>query len=164
MANEFKHKSVGAELTQAEFEATDGHVLDSQATGDIVVATSATQLARLPVGTNGQQLVVASGAPAWASITKSAPTRVWGTVYQNTGTRPILVMATGGIIGGGSVYLTAYCDANSTPTTVVAQALNQIGGSGGDLIQIVFVVPASYYYRIIDGFTATTKYWQEVVL
>ncbi len=44
MANEFKHKSVGTELTQTEFEAVGGHVLDSQARGDIIYASSTTQL------------------------------------------------------------------------------------------------------------------------
>ena len=36
MANEFKHVAVGTELTQAEYEGTASHVLDSQAAGDII--------------------------------------------------------------------------------------------------------------------------------
>ena len=51
MANEFKHGSVGSSLTQSEYEAIGGHVLDSQATGDIIYASSATQLSRLGKGT-----------------------------------------------------------------------------------------------------------------
>ena len=41
MANELKHGSVGTELTQAEWEGVGTHVFNSQATGDIVYASSA---------------------------------------------------------------------------------------------------------------------------
>lgn len=47
MANEFKHVSVGPALTQAEFEQIDGHVLNSQQTGDTIRAASATSLIRI---------------------------------------------------------------------------------------------------------------------
>jgi hypothetical protein len=69
MADEFKHASVGAELSQAEWESTTVHVLNDQATGDLVYASSATQLSRLPVGTSGQSLTVAGGIPTWATPT-----------------------------------------------------------------------------------------------
>jgi hypothetical protein len=65
MANEFKHASVGAELTQAEWEGTEIHVFNSQATGDILYASSATQLSRLPIGSG--ILTVSSGVPAWST-------------------------------------------------------------------------------------------------
>ena len=68
MANEFKHKSIGSELTQTEFEAVGGHVLDSQATGDIIYASSSTQLTRLPRGSANDVLTMGgSNIPAWDS-------------------------------------------------------------------------------------------------
>ena len=69
MANEFKHASVGTELTQAEYEGTSAHVLDSQAAGDIIYASSTTQLSRLGIGTAGKILQVNSGAsaPEWTA-------------------------------------------------------------------------------------------------
>ena len=69
MANEFKHASVGTELTQAEYEGTASHVLDSQAAGDIIYASSTTQLSRLGIGTAGKILQVNSGAsaPEWTA-------------------------------------------------------------------------------------------------
>ena len=67
MANEFKHGSVGTSLTQSEWEGVGTHVLDSQATGDIIYASSATQLSRLAKGTDGQVLTLASGIPSWAT-------------------------------------------------------------------------------------------------
>ena len=69
MANEFKHASVGTELTQAEYEGTASHVLDSQAAGDIIYASSTSQLSRLGIGTAGKVLQVNSGAsaPEWTA-------------------------------------------------------------------------------------------------
>ena len=74
MANEFKHKSVGSQITQTEYEHTDGtgHIFDSQAAGDIPYASSTTVLSRLGIGTAGKLLQVNSGAtaPEWtAAIT-----------------------------------------------------------------------------------------------
>jgi hypothetical protein len=69
MANEFKHKDPGTSLTQAEFIASSGtgHIFDSQATGDILYASSTTVLARLGVATNGNVLELSSGVPAWTA-------------------------------------------------------------------------------------------------
>lgn len=68
MANELKHKSVGSELTQTEFEAVDLHQLDSQATGDLIYASSATQLSRLAKGSEGQYLKQGATIPQWAAV------------------------------------------------------------------------------------------------
>ena len=67
MANELIHSSVGTSLTQAEFEAVGLHVLNSQATGDLIYASSASQLTRLGIGSSTQVLIVTSGIPAWSS-------------------------------------------------------------------------------------------------
>ena len=71
MANEFQHKSAGSQLTQAEYEHTDGtgHIFDSQAAGDIAYASSTTVLSRLGIGTAGKVLMVNSGAsaPEWSA-------------------------------------------------------------------------------------------------
>jgi hypothetical protein len=67
MAGEFQHQSKGTVLTQSEYESIDAHQFDSQATGDIMYASSSSQLSRLGVGSNNDVLVVSSGIPAWAS-------------------------------------------------------------------------------------------------
>jgi len=78
MANELKHGSVGTELTQAEWEAVGAHVIDSQAEGDIVYASSSAQLSRLGKGADNTVLHLASGIPAWsatlAGLTLTTPT------------------------------------------------------------------------------------------
>ena len=72
MANEFRHGTVGAALSQAEWESITGHAFDAQATGDIPYASSATQLSRLGIGTANQLLYISSGLPAWG-----VPTLIW---------------------------------------------------------------------------------------
>ena len=69
MANEFKHDSVGSQLSQTEYEAVGGHVLDSQAAGDIIYASSTSQLSSLGIGTAGKVLMTNSGtsAPEWSA-------------------------------------------------------------------------------------------------
>ena len=69
MANEFKHTSVGSQLSQTEYEAVGGHVLDSQAAGDIIYASTTSQLSRLGIGTAGKVLMTNSGAsaPEWSA-------------------------------------------------------------------------------------------------
>lgn len=69
MSGELKHSSVGTSLTQAEFESIGLHVLDGQAQGDIIYASSTTQLSRLAKGTAGQVLTMNAGAtaPEWSA-------------------------------------------------------------------------------------------------
>lgn len=78
MADEFKHRSAGAELTQAEDDATNRHLFAGQAAGDIMFAEDATYLKRLGVGANDTVLHVAAGLPAWSAtlggLTLTAPT------------------------------------------------------------------------------------------
>lgn len=80
MANEFVHKSQGTTLTQSEYENIDAHVCNSQATGDLIYASSSSQLSRLAI-TNDRVLVSSGGVPTW-SATLPAIT-LGGTVSGN---------------------------------------------------------------------------------
>ena len=79
MANELTHKDPGAELTQAEYVTSDGtgHVFESQASGDILYASSSTVLSRLAKGSDGNVLELASGLPAWTASPTIGSTS-WG--------------------------------------------------------------------------------------
>ena len=84
MANEFKHDSVGTSLSQAEWEAIGTHVLDSQATGDIIYASSASQLRRLAIsGTATHVLSISGGVPAWAAPAAAAAGSLTGTTLAS---------------------------------------------------------------------------------
>lgn len=87
MGDEFIHDDPGGEISQAEFIALGLHKFNSQATGDILHASSPTQLSRLGIGSTGQILKVVAGLPAWVDI---ATTRtLWipaGEGYAQAGT------------------------------------------------------------------------------
>ena len=59
MADEFRHGNVVAgRVTENEYEAIGEHIFNSQATGDVMYASSATQLNRLAAGTQGYPLII----------------------------------------------------------------------------------------------------------
>lgn len=68
MANELRHIPVGTELTQAEYEAITGHQLEGQAIGDLIYASSPTQLSRLGIGPEAAFVQVVGGVPAWYAL------------------------------------------------------------------------------------------------
>ena len=77
MVGELKHKSVGTELTQGEFEALDGHLLVSQAKGDLIAASSGTQLERRSIGIDGKVLTADAASATgmkWNSALSGAVT------------------------------------------------------------------------------------------
>lgn len=67
MTNELKHASVGDELTQTEWEAIGTHVFNDQATGDILYASSSTQLSRRGIGSTNNLLTISGGIPVWTA-------------------------------------------------------------------------------------------------
>ena len=94
MANEFKHKDPGGELTQAEFIASDGtgHIVESQATGDILYASSATVLKALAKGSNGDVLSLAAGIPDWTTSAASATVASTVVVIDTTDTSAFVAL------------------------------------------------------------------------
>tara|TARA_R100000808_G_scaffold4136_2_gene13767 strand:+ start:10971 stop:14534 length:3564 start_codon:yes stop_codon:yes gene_type:complete len=90
MANELRHSDVGTALSKSEWEAVGGHIFNSQAAGDIMYASTTSQLSRLGIGSANQVLAVNSGAtaPEWVSavnlatnVTVSANNTTNETVY-----------------------------------------------------------------------------------
>jgi len=69
MANEFKHKVVGGELSKDEWEDTDTHEADSQAAGDLLYCDG-TYWKRLPKGTDGH-LLQSGSTPSWGALEES---------------------------------------------------------------------------------------------
>lgn len=104
MANEMVHGIVGTALIQAEFEAVGLHLCNSQATGDLIYASSATQLTRLGIGATNTVLVVAGGIPSWnatlAGLTLTSPA-INGTIATTGLTLPAVTL--GGAVTGAIV-------------------------------------------------------------
>jgi len=157
MANEFKHKDPGTALTQAEFIASDGtgHIFDSQAQGDILFASSTTELTRLGKDANSTRALTNTGTnnnPAWAQIALATgvsgtlPVANGGTgattltdkavlISQDSGTDTVgsVALTTSGqlIIGGSSGPAAATLSAGSNITITVGDGSISIAASGG---------------------------------
>jgi hypothetical protein len=141
MANEFKHKDPGSELTQAEFIASDGtgHIFDSQAQGDILYATSTTELARLGKDTNDSRVLTNTGTnnnPAWAQIalatgvSGSLPVANGGTAATSAG-----IAAFNSITTNADLTGVVTSDGNATSIAAKALAISKLAdGTDGQLI------------------------------
>ena len=157
MANELTHKDPGSELTQAEFIASDGtgHVFDSQATGDILYASSATVLSRLAKATDGNILELASNLPAWTASPTIGSTN-WGNanhahaasnsggtiaITSTTGTLAVGNGGTGATTLNNLITLGTHTTGNYAAT--VANATNggtTIGNSGAESAAITITI------------------------
>ena len=149
MANELTHKDPGAELTHAEYITSDGtgHVFESQATGDILYASSTTVLSRLAKATDGNILELASNLPAWTASPTIGSTN-WGNanhahaasnsggtiaITSTTGTLAVGNGGTGATTLNNLITLGTHTTGNYAAT--VANATNggtTIGNSGAE--------------------------------
>ena len=110
MANELRHTAgaVPTKLEQSEWEGTAKHVCNSQATGDLIYASSATQLTRLPIAASSI-LISSGGIPAWST---TLPNFTSGTIAMN-GTLTMFA----GVTMVGSVYDSYYLIRGSPNST-----------------------------------------------
>ena len=66
MSHEFRHKdAVSGRVRENEYEHLRQHILNDQATGDMVYASSATQLSGLPKGADNTILAMGASIPEW---------------------------------------------------------------------------------------------------
>jgi hypothetical protein len=78
-----------------------------------------------------------------------------GTVYQNTGSKPRLVVIEAYI--GAAARWDVYCDATATPNTRIALCRNALTDQ-----VVTFVVPSGYYYKVTEtAATVTLTQWVE---
>ncbi len=122
IANEFIHKDVGSSLSEAEYDGIGAHVFNSQATGDILYASSATQLTRLAKGAANTILVMGASIPAWSS-TLTSPT------ITGTGTIGCGAITSTGVLTVTKAGLAA--SIQNTTDAVSNQVLKLGGGNRG---------------------------------
>ena len=111
MANELRHSDVGTALSKSEWEAVGGHIFNSQAAGDIMYASTTSQLSRLGIGSANQVLATNSGAtaPEWVTSVASATLAATITVIDSTDTSSYIAMfdsATGSLAAKTDAGLT----------------------------------------------------------
>lgn len=95
MSGEFIHTEVGTVITEPEYDSVLAHSFNSQATGDTLYASSATQLSRLGIGATNGILTVIGGVPTWqttlAGLTLTSPT-INGTIATTGLTMPAFML------------------------------------------------------------------------
>lgn len=84
-----------------------------------------------------------SGGPSSKQgFTKSIPGRAINTVYQNTSTKPLMVVGSCETSIGS---MTVLCDAFPTPSTVILEG----HGFGNQWFPFTIIVPPGYYFEIV---------------
>ena len=150
MANELRHKDVGTALSKSEWEGVTGHILNSQAAGDIIYASSTTQLSRLGIGAANQLLAVNSAgtAPEWTSsppvVTALVPDAADGATLGTASAEfSDLYLADGGVVYLGNdqdVTITHVADTgillNSTMQIQFNDASQYINAPSGTVLDI----------------------------
>lgn len=151
MSNEFKHASVGAELSQAEWEAVNTHIADGQTNGDILYFD----------GTNWKRRPYNIGAHVYNSTNITIPTATWTVLTFNselydtdnihdTSTNPSrLTCKTAGLY---LITFNAYFVANTTGTRIFRLYLNgttAIGQARGIPDALGYcAIPATTIYQL----------------
>ena len=111
--------------------AYGGTGLTSYTAGDIIYASAANTVAKLPIGTSGQRLVVAAGLPSWATDTTTGTVTSVGftggiiTVANPTTTPAFTIAGT----SGGIPYFSS-ASTWATSAALAASALVVGGGAG----------------------------------
>jgi hypothetical protein len=126
----------GAVTLAGTLGATSGGTgLTSYTTGDIIYASASNTLAKLPAGTNGQILSLASGIPSWINNTASGVSFVVTNITASASQTTFTVTYTVGLIevyrNGVKLAIADYTASNGT-TIVLATPAN-----AGDVIEVV---------------------------
>jgi hypothetical protein len=126
----------GAVTLAGTLGATSGGTgLTSYTTGDIIYSSATNTLAKLPAGTNGQILSLASGIPSWINNTASGVsfvvTNFTATASQTTFTVTYVVGLVEVYRNGVKLAIADYTASNGT-TIVLATPAN-----AGDVIEVV---------------------------
>lgn len=120
----FKHNTSDTAdgiLTQVEYESTSGHILDSQAAGDMIVADTTTTMTRLAVGSADEVLTSDGSTPTYSKITTN-----------NINASTLVIESEGiGSNDNDTTIPTSAAVKDYVDTNVTAQDLDFTGDSGG---------------------------------
>jgi hypothetical protein len=83
--------------------------------------------------------------------TDQTGSRALGTIYQNTGGYPMFVCVTAQVNGvAKDASLQAFSDNDTPPVDEVARRSLDTSTAEVDRANVIFVVPNSYYYKVVD--------------
>jgi hypothetical protein len=128
--------TTGAVTLAGTLGATSGGTgLTSYTTGDIIYSSATNTLAKLPAGTNGQILSLASGIPSWINNTASGVSFVVTNITASASQTTFTVSYTVGLVevyrNGVKLAIADYTASNGT-TIVLTNPAN-----AGDVIEVV---------------------------
>ena len=112
-------------LTGTLAVANGGTNITSYTTGDILYASASGVISKLGIGTNGQQLVVSGGLPAWTSVSGSVTTISFASTGLTPSTATSGAVTVGGTLvvangGTGATTLTGIVKGNGTSAFTAA--------------------------------------------
>ena len=111
------------------------------ATGDLITAANWNNY----LGLTGSLMYLKTQTDKLDDITHTEPTRVFGTIYQNTSGKIRFVTVNFGASAYGNVGV--YCDANASPTNLIAyMAANPSAPALWGFVS--FLVAPSWYYKV----------------
>lgn len=133
---------------------TLGDSLLSEAGGNVVLASGGIKFPDATVQTTAAVSANAVSVSSPPSAYVGPASRVLGTVYQNTGSKPRFVLVTVFVVGNSSI---AYCDSLSSPV----QTVGYIASNAGINVvgTVFFIVLPGYYYKVLGG--TTLEFWTE---
>ena len=128
--------TTGAVTLAGTLGATSGGTSQSTyTTGDILYASASNTLAKLPIGTTGQVLSVASGIPSWVPSTSSGVSFVVTNFTATSGQITFTVTYTVGLVevyrNGVKLAIADYTASNGTTIVLTTPA------NAGDVIEVV---------------------------
>lgn len=112
-------------LTGTLAVANGGTNITSYTTGDILYASASGVISKLGIGTNGQQLIVSGGLPAWTSVSGSVTTISFASTGLTPSTATSGAVTVGGTLvvangGTGATTLTGIVKGNGTSAFTAA--------------------------------------------
>ena len=115
--------------------ANGGTNITTYTTGDILYASATNTLSKLPAGTNGQVLTLASGIPSWASSTATGVSFVVTDFTATAGQTTFTVTYVVGLVevyrNGVKLAIADYTASNGTTIVLTTPA------NAGDVIEVV---------------------------
>lgn len=122
------------------------------ATGDLITASAWNNY----LGLTGSLMYLKTETDKLDDVSHTEPTRALGTIYQNTGGKIRFISVNLGASANGSATL--YCDANASPTDVIASTTVETSLFGF----LASIIPPSWYYKVVVGSgTLNIQEWHE---
>ena len=124
--------------------ANGGTGLSTYATGDLIYASAANTLSKLPAGTNGHILTLAAGVPSWAASTGGVTSWSGGTtgLTPSSPTTGAVVLAGTLIAANGGTGFASYAVGDIVYANTTSTLAKLAAGTNGHILTLAAGVPS----------------------